>query len=223
MSHLRLNLIIILMKTDILTHTQFANKLARLKGSSFVYLETDGLFKDMNKKGNPYFNEVRKHTKQTILSGFNYGNAVNNRLAKLGKEANFEPKERVWGRKVGTALIEHKGSFYIEGQGINCIESRYVEAEDNTTPISKEELKPFFNARKKKEEEESNKLLSEADMDDTEAVLDWACQNVMYRNYSFDNIKRVHMEGKVYTLVADSQAAIEVTIEQLEEEFELTE
>lgn len=223
MCHIKGSINLITMKTDLLTHSQFANILAHLKGASFIYIETDGLFKDMNKRGNPFYNEVRKHTKQTILSGFNYGNAVNNRLTKLGKEANFEPKERVWGRKVGTALIEHKGSLYIEGQAINCISSCYVEADDNTTPIAKEELKPFFNARKKKEEEESNKLLTEADMDNKEAVLDWACQNVMYRNYSFDNIKRVHMEGKVYTLVADSQAAIEVTIEQLEEEFELTE
>lgn len=210
-------------KATILTYTQLADKLANLKGSSFVYIETDSMFKDMNKRGNPFYNEVRKHTKQTILCGFNYGNAVNKRLEKLGKEPDFEPKERLWGRKIGNALIEHKGSLYIEGQAINCLMTRYVEEEDNSTEIAKEELVPFFNAKKKKEMEQQKNLLKASDMEEKsdEEKLDWACQNVYYRNYSFDNIKQVHMDGQVYVLVQDTSEAIEAKIQALEEEFEL--
>ena len=210
-------------KATALTYSQFAHKLANLKGSSFIYIETDGLFKDMNKKGNPFFNEVRKHTQQTVLIGFNYGNAVNNRLRKLGKEANFEPKDRPWGRKVGNALIEHKGSFYVEAQAITCFSTQYVEAGDNKTPIEKEELVPFFNAKKRKEMEEQKELLSPEDVvgKDGEKILDWACQNVHYRNYSFSSIKQIHMEGEIYALVEDEVETIEVKIQELEEEFEL--
>lgn len=210
-------------KAQILTHTQLAEKLANLKGSSFVYIETDGLFKDMNKRGNPFFNEVRKHTQQTVLCGFNYGNSVNNRLKKLGKEANFEPKERSWGKKIGSALIAHKGTFYMESQAITCFSTKYVQADDNKTEIKKEELIPFFNAKKRKEMEQQKHLLKASDMEekDEEEVLDWACQNVMYRNYSFENIKQVHMDGETYVLVEDTHEAIEAKIEALEEEFEL--
>ena len=206
-------------KAQILTHSQLAHKLASLKGSSFIYIETDSMFKDMNKRGNPFFNEVRKHTQQTLLVGFNYGNAVNNRLKKLGKEADFQPKERSWGRKIGNALVEHKGSLYIEAQAITCFSSRYVQASDNKTPISKEELKPFFNAKKRKENKET--LLTDIQDKEEEEVLDWACQHVHYGNYSFSSITQIHMEGKAYVLVEDSKEATEITIEELEKEFEI--
>lgn len=68
----------------------------------------------MNKRGNPYHDRVIKKTISNVFINYKYENAVNNRLEKEGKEADFVAQPRVWGTRVeGTPLVEHKGEFYV--------------------------------------------------------------------------------------------------------------
>ena len=67
------------------------------------------------KTANPYLGRVSKKITSNVFIGFVYGNSVNNALAKEGKEKDFTPAERKWGKKIeGTCLVEHKGSWYLE-------------------------------------------------------------------------------------------------------------
>ena len=48
-------------------------------------------------------------------NGSSYGKMVNRRLELEGKEADFEAGKLPWGNRVeGTAVIEHKGQFYVQ-------------------------------------------------------------------------------------------------------------
>jgi hypothetical protein len=71
----------------------------------------------MNKGGNPYYGRLKKKTTQNVTINFNYGNAVNNQLAREGKEKEFVPHARKWGERIdGTPLIQHKGECYVEAK-----------------------------------------------------------------------------------------------------------
>lgn len=72
-------------------------------------------------KSNPQQGQVQKlHTDFSgiIFSNKNssaYGNMINRRLEKDGKDANFVPGRLPWGTRIeGTAVIEHKGNYYIQ-------------------------------------------------------------------------------------------------------------
>lgn len=69
----------------------------------------------MNKTSNPYYGRVTKRQVSNIFINFDYAKAVNKRLVKEGKEADFVPSARKWGEKLpGTCLVFHKGEYYLE-------------------------------------------------------------------------------------------------------------
>lgn len=96
------------------TEAELVEILKEIKGPTPATVVATTVVK-MNKRGNPYYNQVMKTQESNVFINFNYANSVNKRLLKEGKEANFVPKERAWGVKVpGTPIVEHKGANYIE-------------------------------------------------------------------------------------------------------------
>ena len=68
----------------------------------------------MNKRGNPYFDRVQKLCVQTAQWGYSYENAVNNRLDKIGENADFVADKLSWGEWViPNKVITHKGELYL--------------------------------------------------------------------------------------------------------------
>lgn len=70
----------------------------------FVTITTETPVK-MNKRNNPYHDNVTKRSTANVSVNFSYENAVNNRLEKEGKEATFVAAERKWGQKVDNKLV----------------------------------------------------------------------------------------------------------------------
>lgn len=58
--------------------------------------------------------KVSKICRGSVQLNYTYENAVNNRIEKEGKEANFKAESLPWGTWfIPNLLIEHKGEFYL--------------------------------------------------------------------------------------------------------------
>ena len=91
-----------------------ANTLADVKGATICTLVTATTPK-MRKGGNPFLDTtITKICKQQMQFGYNYENAVNNRIEnELGAERTFEAEPLAWGEwVVPNKIITHKGELY---------------------------------------------------------------------------------------------------------------
>jgi len=59
------------------------------------------------------FHAVAKLSRMNAFTGANWEKTVNRQLAREGKEATFERSSRKWGQRIGAALVEHKGNYYL--------------------------------------------------------------------------------------------------------------
>lgn len=91
------------------------------KGCNFAGFDAITTPKLKGGKSNPHQGLAQKvHTNQLVMlfsnkTGSAYGKMINRRLEAEGKEGNFEVGKLPWGTKVpNTALIEHKGSYYVQ-------------------------------------------------------------------------------------------------------------
>lgn len=74
----------------------------------------------MNKTNNPFYDRVQKKQKSNVFINFDYAAAVNRKLLKEGKEAEFVAKPRKWGEKLpGTPLVFYKEEYYLEARFLN--------------------------------------------------------------------------------------------------------
>ena len=114
--------------TNTFTTSILASNRVSLKGATFFTVTTLTVPK-MNKRGNPFFGRVLKFAVRNCQFGYDYENAVNNRLEKEGKERSFKADSLPWGVWVEpNKIISHKGNlygrFYVAK---NCIvESHYI-------------------------------------------------------------------------------------------------
>lgn len=126
--------------------------LSLAKGCTFVSVTIVSDAK-MNKKGNPLAGRVTKIADYNCQFGYSYENAVNNRIAKQGGNANFEAQSLPWGewvRGYENRIISHKGEYYVRfylAKGCKA-EIRYLI---DGRPATAEEIsiiKSFTPARK---------------------------------------------------------------------------
>lgn len=126
--------------------------LSLAKGCTFVSVTIASEAK-MNKKGNPLIGRVVKISEYNCQFGYNYENAVNNRLIKQGSNSNFEAQSLPWGewvRGYENSIIAHKGEYYVRfylAKGCKA-EIRYLV---DGRPATAEEIgviKAFTPARK---------------------------------------------------------------------------
>lgn len=67
----------------------------------------------MNKRGNPLFGRVVKFAVRNCQFGYDYENAVNNRLERQGCERSFSAEKLPWGQwLVPNKIITHKDNLY---------------------------------------------------------------------------------------------------------------
>lgn len=98
-----------------MTFAQFTEYVRNLKGCQFVNIMalTDA---DMYLRNNPFRGRVQKFTITPMQFNYDYEKAVNNRLAKEGKEANFTADKLPWGSWVEgmrNKVITHKDMMYL--------------------------------------------------------------------------------------------------------------
>lgn len=98
-----------------MTYSQFVAYLANLKGCQFINVValTDA---DMYLRNNPFKGRVQKLTITPMQFGYDYERAVNNRLAREGKEANFSAEKLPWGEWLKgweNKVLEYKDMLYL--------------------------------------------------------------------------------------------------------------
>lgn len=98
-----------------MTFAQFTEYVRNLKGCQFVNIMalTDA---DMYLRNNPFRGRVQKFTITPMQFNYDYEKAVNNRLSKEGKEANFTADKLPWGSWVEgmrNKVITHKDMMYL--------------------------------------------------------------------------------------------------------------
>jgi hypothetical protein len=98
-----------------MTNAQFAEFVGNLNGCKFVNIIalTDA---DMYLKGNPFRGRVKKFTVTPMQIGYDYETAVNNRLAREGKERTFSADNLPWGAWVEgmrNKVLAHKDNLYL--------------------------------------------------------------------------------------------------------------
>jgi hypothetical protein len=98
-----------------MTRSQFVEFVRNLKGCQFINVMalTDA---DMYLRNNPYRGRVKKFSITPMQFGYDYETAVNNRLAREGREANFTADKLPWGSWVEgmrNKVIEHKDMLYL--------------------------------------------------------------------------------------------------------------
>lgn len=213
------------MKATLINQSQLLNIIAAIPAGQIVSLVSCKAPK-MNKRGNPFLgDDVIEIAEMRVMVNFDYKNAVNNRLRKAGKPADFEPQSRAWGSHIDVEdhpqakIVEHKGSLYMDAQVMTKPEKRYFV---NGKETAKDELKAWFPQRKSS----PFAYLTASEMQEMSDgdIEKWATENVNFRDYKFDSISRLTTQGKTYVVVenqSDVMAALETeiadnTVEQIE-------
>ena len=106
-----------------MTREQFREFVGNINGCKFINVIalTDA---DMYLKGNPFRGRVKKFTITPMQFGYDYENAVNNRLEREGKERTFSADNLPWGAWVEgmrNKVLTHKGMMYLRTY---CVRNR---------------------------------------------------------------------------------------------------
>lgn len=131
-----------------MTANQIVSMMSNVKGATICTI-VSATEPKMRKTANPYIGRVKKLTKVQYQFGYNYENAVNNRLKKEGKEPNFSTASRKWGEWViPNKVAEHKGEFYLRFYTMENATPKVVYLVDNrlATPEEVAEIKTFIPA-----------------------------------------------------------------------------
>lgn len=97
-------------KVKTVSPTLLAGILSTVEGASPIGLST---FTQVKVSAACPFHAVAKLSRMNAFTGADWGNTVNRQLEREGKEATFEKSARKWGKRIGAALVEHKGNYYI--------------------------------------------------------------------------------------------------------------
>lgn len=162
------------------SQTELVDLLKEVKGPTPATIIATSVLK-MKKTDNPYYNDVMKTQESNLFINFNYANSVNKRLVKEGKEADFVPKERRWGKRIsGTPLVEHKENFYLE-VGFLTKNKPKVSYTYKNEEIDKTKFEEFLSASSK-----TSRQGLEAE--------------VVMRDFKIESIDEIRFGGKIYKI-----------------------
>jgi len=104
----------------------------------------------MYKKDNPYIGRTTKESKVNVILQSSYANAMTKAYRKYGilsETETFIPQQRTWGERVdNSAIIEHKGNFYLECRILNPLGTTYkVDGVEADKEEFKAYMKPYNN------------------------------------------------------------------------------
>lgn len=131
--------------------------LAAIKGTKIaeLWMETTP---DMLKGGrgelapNPFVGKLLKQSHMRVKIGGNYGQSVTGRrvseanpqtVVEAEAVESYQPEKRAWGQRIlGTPLVEHKGSFYLDTEVLSSSHPTFVVVDgDNKRPLTDSEAK----------------------------------------------------------------------------------
>lgn len=183
------------MEEIVMTESQFLEYLNNVKGCQFVNviaLTDADMNKGRGKNKNPYYGRVKKFTITRMQFGYNYVNAVNNRLEKEGKERTYTGEKLPWGKwETFNKIIKHDGAYYIRTYNVpkHIGHTCYFLDGERLTCEQVEEIKPFL-----KEDSFSQKQ-AEAGLEEE--------RQVKPKNYKFSSLVGITINGVRITLIKD--------------------
>lgn len=174
-----------------LTHNQFAQMLADVKGVALVGLST--LTDAKARKTNNPFGIIFKQCRGVGLVGADYQASVNREGERQGVQADYQAESLPWGQwKIANKVIEHKGQLYLRTQSSPGQRRKspvrliaYRNATGQFLPSDK--VKPFIPETRESEKQQNSGLE----------------KTVWVRTYGFNSIKKVRVNGQTFELVAD--------------------
>lgn len=140
---------------------------------------------------NPYHDRVYKVQESNVFVAMDYETAVNKRLIKEGKDADFEASARVWGEKIGQSPV-----IANEKNGVTTHYLQVYFATRNKPKVSYEVLEEDGSFRPSEKEEFENYLKPSRPY--TGQGLD---QELAVRTFKLSNIQEVRANGNVYRVV----------------------
>ena len=146
----------------------------------------------MRKTNNPFNgHKVQKMTIQTLQWGYNYANAVNNRIGDE-KHETFVADPLKWGEwLVPNKVITHKGKLY----------ARFYKV-DNGTPANVTYLIDGVIATEEQEEVIKSFLVAPSSSA-RQAEVGLVEHQVKPRDFAFDNIIGLAVKGEMYNIVKE--------------------
>lgn len=144
------------------------------------------------KEPNPYHGRVFKTQESNVFVAMDYETAVNKRLIKEGKDADFEVQARTWGESIGKSPVimnEKNGqvTYYLQTFFVTSNKPKVsyeVRDEDGTMRIAD---KSEFEAYLKPASTSSSQGLD---------------NEIQVRSFKLSNIKEVRANGKIYVVQA---------------------
>lgn len=159
------------------------NTMVSLKGATICTIDAVTI-PTMRKTNNPYVGRVLKYVRTQMQFGYNYENAVNNRLEKMGLERSFKTSERKWGEWViPNKVATNKGKFYL----------RFYTMESNTPT----EVYYLVDGRlaTREEVEAIKSFMPTPSTSNTQASEGLNEHQVQPREYEVESIRRVRVNG----------------------------
>lgn len=165
-----------------ITHTQFAAMLGARKGAIILGIVSNTDAKAL-KTGNPH-SEIRKVTRQTVVTGANYQAAVEKQGGQGFKAGAMTYGDFIVPDKV---LRGPKGDLQLRTVARNPRKPSSVIFIADGLPKKKEEIEAFLPKRKESAKQAAAGVTGK--------------KQVMVRNFSFDNIEQVRVNDEVFKLV----------------------
>lgn len=165
-----------------LTHNQFKNLLSARKGALILGIVANTDAKAL-KTGNPHA-EIRKVTRQTVVTGADYQKAVE----KQGGEG-FKAEGRTYGETVvdRKVILGPKGDFQLVTVARNPRKPQSVVFLADGQPKTYDDVKGFLPKKKESVKQAAAGVVGK--------------KQVMVRNFSFDSIEQVRVNGEIFKLV----------------------
>lgn len=127
-----------------LTTDELLPILMTVKRGTFSYFEIHTI-PSMNKRGNPYYNQVTKITKGNILVGGDYQTRVRNNTG----DVDFVPERNNVGSKVDDSCVQHNENldrYYLQYEWFEkVLPKSYYEFNGN--PIEKQVIQDYMRKR----------------------------------------------------------------------------
>lgn len=146
-------------------NAQFIVLVSNVKSATFAEITYESEDKIPQKIG---LGKVTKVCRGSVQLNYTYENAVNNRIEKEGKEANFEAESLPWGKWfIPNLLIEHKGDFYLRyyAHKKSGFETKYFVDGRAATAAEIEVIKAYKAAKSS-----ASKRQSDAGLDDNQVI-----------------------------------------------------
>ncbi len=141
-----------------------------------AHLKADHVLED-----NPY-EEVRKLNKINGFTACDFQSSVQKQEQREGKLPLFMARERTWGTRIGPALVEQDGKYYLPIHAQHYGKPTYfARIGDMLKQVTSDKVKPFVPAHRVNESQGVDKPIE-------------------YRNYALDSLVAISIDGEQYRI-----------------------